>query len=211
MQFEHNLNISINSMLMNFIIKHWTIIWINDTRSNFRLIFKVFDFNRDSTRKKIYLGDWCVRTARVARMSLEERSGVGLERKGISRVETYVWIRGKRFILRGESDLSAPSSPHPDPLPPHPSRRNLDLQIHPGHDYFAFLLSSFLEHSNARRPTPRTWLAMIEISPCLISSALEYCTVPNFFFSLFFLILITFHFSLHPNGYQDNVYSIFSK
>lgn len=154
-----------------------------------------------------------MRTARVARMSLEERSGVGLERKGISRVETYVWIRGKakRFILRGESDLSAPSSPHPDPPPPHPSRRNLDLQIHPGHDYFAFLLSSFLEHSNARRPTPRTWLAMIEISPCLISSTLEYCTVPNFFFSLFFLILITFHFSLYPNGYryQNNVSYIY--
>lgn len=33
----------------------------------------------------------------------------------------------------------------------------------------------------------------------------------KFLFSLFFLILITFHFSLHPNGYQDNVYSIFSK
>lgn len=118
---------------------------------NFQLIFKVYDFNR---KVKFYEGKstWEWRTACVARMSLEERLGVGLERKGISRVETYVWIRGKakRFILRGDSDLSAPSSPHPDPPPPHPSRRNLDLQIHPGHDYFASLLSSFFKNPNTR-------------------------------------------------------------
>lgn len=119
---------------------------------NFQLIFKVYSIliEKWNSTKENLLREW--RAACVARMSLEERLGVGLERKGISRVETYVWIRGKakRFILRGDSDLSAPSSPHPDPPPPHPSRRNLDLQIHPGHDYFASLLSSFFKNPNTR-------------------------------------------------------------
>lgn len=115
-------------------------------------------------------------------------------KKGISRVETYVWIRGKkRFIVRGDSDLSAPSSPHPDPPPPHPSRRNLDLQIHPGHDYFAFLLfSSFFKNANTRviYPLNRLHEDGLRWSRFLVGwfpqHWSEYWTIQNFFFLLIF-------------------------